>query len=220
MDEKTITLETEWNRGLILGDEWANAITHALGLILSLLGTGAMLVWAWNSEDGWRLPSLALYGGSLIVLYTASTLYHTVRKPHLRRLWRVVDHCAIYILIAGSYTPFMLVALRGAWGWGLFGTVWVLAITGIICKIFYIDRFKRLLTGLYLLMGWLIIIATEPLMQVLPPGGVYFLVAGGLCYTGGVVFFVMDKRRFYHAIWHLFVLGGSICHYVAVFFYV
>ncbi len=142
-----------------------------------------------------------------------------MRRPHLKKLFRTIDHCAIYLLIAGSYTPFTLLVLGGVWGWTLFAIVWTLAAIGMCLKTFFRHRFKILSTSLYLFMGWLVVIAAEPLMARFDPSGLSWLLAGGLSYTVGVIFFVLDKRRFYHAIWHVFVLGGSVCHYLAVLLY-
>lgn len=203
-----------------LGDEWANALTHGLGLFLSLIGFFFLIQIPLNNNDHWKLFSFTIYGMSLIILYGASTLYHSFRNKRLKYLFRLIDHCAIYLLIAGSYTPFMLISLKGPWGWTLFTIVWLLAILGIIFKLFFIGRFNRISTAFYLLMGWLAVIAIEPLINNLPLEALYWILAGGLCYTAGVIFFALDRFPFYHAVWHLFVLGGSACHYLAVCFYV
>ncbi len=209
----------EWMQGLRLGDEWANCLTHGFGLLLSMVGLFLLVFVPLREGDHWKLINFALYGVTLVLLYGASTLYHSFRKPHLKKIFRTVDHCAIYLLIAGSDTPFTMLLLEGAWGWTLFGIVWALAFAGIIFKVFFTHRFQILSTLIYLGMGWLVVIAANPLMESLHPNGLYWLFAGGFCYTGGVIFFALDKRRFFHAIWHLFVLGGSICHYCAIFLY-
>lgn len=217
---KNLGWEDEWARALLLGDEWANCLTHSIGLFLSFIGLMLLIQNPFQESDYWRLLNLAIYGGSLIILYAASTCYHAVRGPKLKKIFRTIDHCAIYVLIAGSYTPFTMLLLGGVWGWTLFSVVWSLAALGIFLKLFYMHRFKVLSTSLYLFMGWLVIIAIEPLMERFHSIGLYWLLAGGVCYTLGVIFFVLDKQRFYHAIWHLFVLGGSVCHYLAIFFYI
>ncbi len=216
---KNLSSDEEWAQGLLLRDEWANYLTHGMGFILSLIGFILLMETPFQEKDHWRLLNFAVYGGSLILLYAASTFYHAVKRPKLKRLFRTVDHCAIYLLIAGSYTPFTMLVLGGVWGWMLFGTIWSLAALGIFLKIFFQHRFKILSLSLYLFMGWLVVIAIEPLIERLHTQGLYWVLAGGICYSVGVVFYALDKRRFYHAIWHLFVLGGSICHYYAVFFY-
>jgi hemolysin III len=218
--DKNIHEVEEWARGWTLGDEWANAYTHGLGLLLSLLGFFFLVFPNLDNEDPWKLFSFTIYGISLVLLYSASTIYHVSKTPKLKKLFRKVDHCAIYLLIAGSYTPFTLMPLKGMYGWMLFGTIWSLAFLGIFLKSFFIHRFLKFSTFLYLLMGWLVIIAAEPLVNNFPYEGLIWLFVGGLSYTCGVIFFVMDKRKFYHAIWHLFVLGGSACQYFAILFYI
>ena len=216
---KNLNSEEEWAQALLLGDEWANSLTHGIGLILSLIGLFLLIETPFQEKDIWKLMNFFIYGGSLILLYASSTFYHIVRRPKLKKIMRTVDHCAIYLLIAGSYTPFTILVLGGVWGWTLFSIVWSLAVSGIILKIFFKHRFKILSTCLYLFMGWLVVIAIQPLRENFPPEGLIWLLAGGISYTIGVIFYVLDKRRFYHAIWHLFVLGGSVCHYLAVLFY-
>ena len=157
---------------------------------------------------------------TLILLYSASTLYHSVQKPQIKSICKVLDHSCIYLLIAGTYTPFLLVTLRGVLGWTMFGVIWFLAVSGVVLKIFFVHRFKIISTIAYVLMGWIIIFAIKPLIDSLPTGGIVWLIAGGLAYTLGVVFYAWKKLPFNHAIWHLFVLAGSICHFFAVIFYV
>lgn len=209
----------DWAHAWILGDEWANTLTHGLGLLLSVLGLFFLIFFSRDSDDPWKLFSFVVYGGSLVLLYLASTIYHLSKTPKLKKIFRVIDHCAIYLLIAGSYTPFTLMPLKGLYGWLLFGAIWSLACAGIFLKSFYIHRFKRFSTALYLLMGWLAIIAAKPLVDNYPYEGLIWLVAGGILYTLGVFFFIQDKRKFYHAIWHLFVLAGSVCHYFSILLY-
>lgn len=201
--------------------ERLNSLTHLLGAVAAAAGLAVLVVQAAQQGDAWKLTSFSIYGGTLLLLYLFSTLYHSVRgraKPILQKF----DHSAIYLLIAGSYTPFALVTLRGAWGWSLFGTIWGLAVIGIVVDSLY-DRNARRLVPLmiYVVMGWLALVAFVPLLRALPIGGVLWLVAGGLFYTGGIVFYALDgKLRHAHGIWHLFVLAGSVCHYLAVLLYV
>ena len=216
----SLSYEEEWVQALILGDEWANSVTHAFGLFLSFIGVLALLMVSFSDENPWKMISFGVYGATLILLYTASTLYHSVKKPTLKKLMRTIDHCAIYLLIAGSYTPITLLVLDEPWGKTLFIAIWGLAGMGITLKLFFTYRFKTFTTSIYVLMGWLILIAAEPFMNNFPYEGLCWILAGGVFYTGGVVFFVLDKRRFYHAIWHVCVLGGSICHYFAILFYI
>jgi hemolysin III len=212
--------EEKWAQGLLLGDEWANSLTHGIGLILSIIGFIFLIANPLQAEDHWKLLNFAVYGGSLILLYAASTCYHAIKRPQLKKVLRLVDHCAIYLLIAGTYTPFTIFVLEGVWGWTLFTIVWGLACLGITFKTLFKHRFSALSTTVYLLMGWMVIIAAEPLMSRFHISGLCWVLAGGLCYTLGVIFYILDKRRFYHAIWHLFVLVGSFCHYCAIFFYI
>ncbi len=201
-------------------DEAANTLTHLAGLVLSLLGL-AILLWISIPEgDAWRIISASVYGVSLVSLYGVSTLYHFTGNPRKKLRLRFWDHCAIYLLIAGSYTPFVLVSLRGGWGWSIFGIVWAAAIAGILVKLCVSHRASRISTSLYLIMGWVAVLAIKPLWDALHLGGFILLVAGGLAYTAGTLFFALDHRRFFHAVWHLCVLSGSILHFLAVVLYV
>jgi hemolysin III len=197
-------------------EELLNSITHGLGLALSIAGFLVLLVLSVIRGDAWHIAGCSIFGATLIFLYGASTLYHSFKALHLKRPLRILDHSAIYLLIAGTYTPFTLVNLRGPWGWSLFAAVWILAALGIVFKVFFVDRFAVASTVIYLLMGWLGIVAIKPILALVPPGGFAWLVAGGLAYTVGIVFFACRKVPYNHAIWHLFVLAGSICHYFAV----
>jgi len=201
-------------------EEHANALTHGIGLVLVLVAVPILIVLAATSEDIWQLVGVAIYGTTLISLYTASTMYHAVRHQPAKRVLRILDHSAIYLLIAGTYTPFTLVNLRGAWGWTLFGLVWALALFGIIWKVVRVERREVVSTILYVAMGWLVVIAVRPLSRAISFSGLAWLLAGGLAYTLGVAFFGASRLRFNHAVWHLFVLVGSACHYVAVMHYV
>jgi hemolysin III len=197
-------------------DELANAITHALGVALALAGLAVLVTLGSLRGSARQIVSYSIYGATLVLLYAASTAYHSVRLPQAKRMLRTLDHIAIYLLIAGTYTPFALISLRGAWGWSLLGIIWALAATGVVFKVFFIGRFPRTSAIVYLGMGWLALVAFRQLFMHLPPAGLILLFAGGLCYSLGVVFFALDHRRFHHAIWHLFVLAGSICHFFAV----
>ncbi|MCF7956918.1 MAG: hemolysin III family protein [Phycisphaerae bacterium] len=201
-------------------EELAHSVTHGIGAILSLVGTGVLVSRATLQGDPWKILSASIYGLSLVSLYLMSTLYHSSRSARAKHLFKILDHTAIYLLIAGTYTPLTLVSLRGVWGWSLFGVLWGLSAVGIFMKIVWIGRFKRLSLGIYLTMGWLIVIAIKPVLTEVPPGGLLWLLAGGCSYTFGVVFYIWKSLPYHHAIWHLFVLGGSICHFFAVLFYV
>jgi len=203
-----------------LGEEIANSITHGIGVGLSAAGLTILVILGALYGNAWHVVSFSIYGSALILLYTASTLYHSFQKPKIKRVFKILDHAAIYVLIAGTYTPFLLVNLRGPWGWSLFGIIWGLAIMGIIFKIFFIDRFERLSLLIYLLMGWLCIAASKQMLMEISTGGLFWLMSGGLLYTLGVLFYRWEKLSYNHAIWHLFVLGGSICHYFSILFYV
>ena len=201
------------------GEELANSLTHGVGLVLSLIAV-PVLVLAAQGGGAWRIAAASVYGTSLVLVYGTSMAYHAVRSARAKAFIRRCDHAAIYLLIAGSYTPFLLGPLRGAWGWSLLGVIWGLALMGIAFKAFIGIRLQHASTIFYVLMGWLMVVAIVPLLRAVPPRGVVWLVVGGLLYTGGVVFYVFDRRfRFAHAIWHLFVLGGSAAHFWAVLRY-
>ncbi len=197
-------------------EEIANAITHGIGLLLSVAGFVVLLVLAALRGTAWHIVACSIYGVTLICLYTASTLYHAVISPRVKRALRIFDHSAIYLLIAGTYTPFLLVSLRGPWGWSLFGVIWGLALAGVLFKFWFVERFAILSTAVYIAMGWLVIIAAKPVITHVPLTALIWLFAGGLAYTGGVIFFAAKRIPYSHAIWHIFVLAGSICHYFAV----
>lgn len=201
-------------------EEIVNSLTHGLGLVLSVVGLIVLIVLAALRGTRWHVVSVSIYGATLVLLYAASTLYHAFRSPRVKRVFKVLDHSAIYLLIAGTYTPFTLITLRGPWGWTLFGLVWGLAVAGIVFKALFVDHFVIASTIVYIAMGWLVVIAIKPVMARVPNGGLLWLLAGGLCYTIGVAFFAARRLPYGHAIWHLFVLGGSISHYCAVLFYV
>ncbi len=200
-------------------EEVAGAITHGVGLVLSVVGLIVML--KISAGDPLRVTGGAVFGSTLVILYLSSTLYHSFSGPRMKSVLQIIDHSAIYLLIAGTYTPISLVTLHGPWGWSLLGVVWVMAMGGVIIKsVMRNNREHWISTALYLLMGWLVVIAAGPLIRSMPMGGLVLLVAGGLFYTGGVAFFAWKNLRYNHAIWHLFVLAGSTCHALAVMLYV
>jgi hemolysin III len=197
-------------------DEIASALTHGLGAVAALAGGAVLITLAAIHGDGWQLGASIVFGITLLLLYTASTLYHAIQHPVAKGRLKVFDHCAIYLLIAGSYTPFTLIGLRGAWGYSLFAAIWTIAIAGVIFKLFYTGRFKLLSTIIYIVMGWLVIIAIKPLLTSLDAWTLGWLLAGGVFYTLGTYFYHRESIRYSHAIWHLFVIAGSVCHYIAV----
>ena len=201
-------------------EEIFNSITHAIGALVSIAGLVLLIVFSSIYGNSSHIISCTIFGFTLVLLYTASTLYHSFRKPNLKHLFKILDHSCIYILIAGTYTPFMLVTVSGILGWSIFALVWSLTIIGVVLKVFFVHRFKIISTIAYILMGWLVIFAIKPLFLILPGGGLALLICGGLAYTLGTIFYSWDKLPFNHAIWHLFVLTGSVCHFCAVIFYV
>ncbi len=203
-----------------LAEEVVNSLTHGIGAALSIAGMTLLLAYAALDADPWKIVSFAIYGATLTLLYLASTLYHSFQNPALKQVFKIIDHCAIYLLIAGTYTPFLLVNMRGSVGWTLFAVIWGLAIAGICFKLIFGARYRILSVAIYLLMGWMIIFASAELVQKVEQGGVTLIAAGGIVYTLGVIFYLLKRMPFAHGIWHLFVLGGSICHFFAVFNYV
>jgi hemolysin III len=198
-----------------------NSVTHLVGTVLSLAGLATLVTMAAMERDPYKIVSFAVYGAMLLVLYTISTLYHWVRSPRAKAVLQKCDHSAIYLLIAGSYTPFTLVTLRGPWGWSLFGVSWGLAAFGIVQELTLGRRTRSVSMVIYVLMGWLALVAIRPLVTALPPAGTAWLLAGGLIYSAGIYFFINDERiRHGHGIWHLFVLGGSLCQFVSIARYV
>lgn len=200
-------------------EEIANSLTHGLGAVLSLVGLILLITLAIRAGDPLRVVSFSIYGGSLVLLYLASTLYHAFQQPRLKNVFKVIDHTSIYVLIAGSYTPFLLVGLRGSLGWTLLGIIWGLAVLGVSFKAFFIQRFQKLSVLTYVLMGWLCVVAGREMLANIPAGALIWLASGGVVYTLGVIFYLLKSVRYSHTIWHLFVLGGSLCHYFAVLFY-
>jgi len=201
-------------------EEFWNVLTHGLGLALSIPALVLLIVYSSINNSVWHIVSFSIYGATLVILYLASTLFHHSRKKKIRLRLNIFDHASIYLLIAGTYTPYLLVSLRGPWGWSLFGVVWGIAIAGVILKLFYTGRYNKTSTLFYVLMGWIIVIAIKPLLNSLSAEGLFWLAAGGLSYSIGAVFYLLNKLPYNHAIFHVFVLLGSIFHFISIFFYV
>jgi hemolysin III len=200
-------------------EEILNAVTHGVGALLAMLGLVVLAVAAYMYGSIWHIVSFSMYGATLVLLYLASTLYHSSTGPKIKYIFKVFDHAAIYLLIAGTYTPFTLVLLHGVLGWTIFGVVWSLACVGIVLTVF-IQRFKLLSTLCYLGMGWMILVCLKPLAAVLPAAGLGWLIAGGVFYTVGSIFYLWRRLPYNHAVWHLFVLAGSVSHFITVYYYV
>lgn len=201
-------------------EELFNRLTHLAAAIMSVIGAVVLLFTASHTGDTYRVVSVAVFCVTLSVFYVISTLYHTVREPRIRYLFRILDHAGIFLVIAGSYTPYTLVPMRAGNGWALFGVIWGLAIAGAIFKTFMTHRLAFLAPVFYLALGWLIVVDLEGLLSMVPIKGVLWLLAGGLCYTVGILFYAIDRIPYNHAIWHVFVIAGSVCHYLSVLFYV
>jgi hemolysin III len=201
-------------------EELAHGISHGIGAGLSIAGLIVLLVTAISYGNVWHVISAAIYGSSLILLYLASTLYHLFSSPGIKKFFQKLDHTMIYVLIAGTYTPLTLITLRGAWGWTLFGLVWGMALCGLVLELFVKKRIQWASLTLYLGMGWLMVIAINPLVGSLATGGLILLLSGGLFYTFGIIFYVWKKLSYHHAIWHLFVMAGSGTHFFAILYYV
>lgn len=212
----------EWTKttNYSVGEEIANSVTHGIGALLSIGGLAVLVGSASLRGNAWHITSCSIFGSTLILLYVASTLYHSIPLPDIKGMLRMIDHSAIYLLIAGTYTPFMLVNLRGPWGWSLFGIIWGIAVTGILLKTTSFGRRPAISLSFYLAMSWMVILAIKPMLAVLDKGGLALLLFGGLAYTGGVVFYAWEKLPYSHAIWHLFVMAGSSFHFFAILFYV
>lgn len=207
-------------RAYSLGEEIANSITHGVGVVLAIAGLAVLTAFASLFGTVWHIVSCAVFGATLILMYTASTVYHSVQHPRIKPVLRVIDHSSIFLLIAGTYTPFTLVNLRGAWGWALFGVIWAIAILGITLQVALLRRRTIVSVLLYSAMGWAIIVALKPLAGSVAPTGVLLLLLGGLAYTAGIVFYRWHRLPYHHAVWHLFVVAGSTLHFFAVLFYV
>ncbi len=216
MNAATCRTPGHTKRPYSLGEEIANCVTHGLGAVMSVVALTALVIFASQYDDGRYLASAIVFGATLVLLYTASTLYHSFPWPRVKHIFKVLDHAGIYLLIAGTYTPFTIVTLREEGGWWLFAIVWTLAIVGIALEAAWTYRPKWLSALVYLGMGWLAIFAIGPLSENLAPTGLWLLIAGGLAYTVGTIFYVLKSVPYTHAVWHVFVLGGSACHVLAV----
>jgi hemolysin III len=205
-------------RKLTLGEEIFNSITHGIGTLLSIAALVILVVFAVGKGTVWHIVSYSIYGGTMVLLYLASTLYHSFTKEKVKNIFARLDHAAIFLLIAGTYTPYVLTVLRGALGWTIFGIIWGIAIIGVVIRSIYLSRFKKFMVFLYLFMGWLFVIAIVPMFYSLPKISIIFLFLGGILYSLGVVFYSMKKVKYAHGIWHLFVLAGSIMHFFSVLY--
>jgi hemolysin III len=205
-------------RTLTLGEEIFNSVTHGIGTLLSIAAIVILTVFAVKKGSAWHVVSFSIFGASLFLLYLSSTLYHSFTKEKIKNLFARFDHSAIFLLIAGTYTPFVLTTIRGPLGWTLFGIVWGLAIAGIIVRSIYLTRFRKLMVGIYVAMGWMFLIAIVPMIQNLPSSSIVFLFVGGGCYSLGVIFYAWRNLKYSHGIWHLFVLAGSITHFFSVLY--
>jgi channel protein, hemolysin III family len=205
-------------RELSTGEEIVNSITHGIGALLSIVALVFLIMVAGQYGDIWHLVSFIIYGCSLIVLYLSSTLYHSFSNPKIKNVFARFDHISIFLLIAGTYTPILLTSLRGVWGWSLFAVIWGMAITGAVIRSIYLHRFRKLMVGIYLVMGWMAIVAAKQIYLKLPGPSIVFLVLGGVAYSLGVIFYMWRKLPYSHGIWHLFVLAGSTLHFFAIYF--
>lgn len=206
-------------RGYSFGEELANSVTHGVGAALSIAALVTLLVYSANYQDPWRAVGFSIYGAALFLLYLASTLYHSFSGPKIKSVFRLLDHSSIFLLIAGTYTPVTLIAMRGPWGWTLFGLIWGLAAAGVVFKLFFTGRFAAVSLGFYAAMGWIALIAIHPMLTMLPTGLLLWIIAGGLFYTCGTAFYVWKSLPYHHAVWHVFVLAGSIAHFSGILHY-
>jgi len=202
------------------GEEIANSITHGIGAGLSIAGLSVLVVLASMHGDVWRVVSFSIYGATLVILYLASTIYHGLPESKAKNIFQIIDHISIYLLIAGTYTPLMLVNLKGGWGWSIFGIIWGLAVLGITLKAIFLNRFEKLSVIIYVIMGWICIIALKEMLIKISLPGLIWLGAGGILYTSGIALYVWKTLPYNHAIWHLFVIAGSICHYFTILFHI
>ncbi|MFA5326840.1 MAG: hemolysin III family protein [Prolixibacteraceae bacterium] len=211
--------QTDKNRReLSSAEEIVNSITHGIGALLSIVALIVLIIVAGRHGTAWHLVSFSIYGSTLILLYLSSTLYHSFTNVRIKNLFARFDHISIFLLIAGTYTPILLTSIRGVWGWTLFIIVWCLAIVGAVIRSIYLHRFRKLMVAVYLLMGWMFVVAGKQIYGSLPPISLTFLILGGLAYSGGVIFYMWRKLPYSHGIWHLFVLAGSILHFFAIYF--
>lgn len=201
-------------------EELANAITHGIGIVFAISALGVLTAFSTVFGTIWHIVSCSIYSGTMILMYTASTLYHSIPWPKAKKVFRILDHAAIFLLIAGTYTPFTLVSLNGPWGWSLFGIIWGLAVAGILCEIFFLGRYRFLALCIYIGMGWAVVAAAKPLISAVPFNGLLLLLTGGIFYTVGIIFYVFEKIPYNHAIWHLFVLAGTVFQFFAILLYV
>jgi hemolysin III len=205
-------------RKLTVKEEIFNSITHGVGVLLSIAALVILVVLAVGKGNTWHVVSFSVYGSTMVLLYLASTLYHSFTAEKVKNLFARFDHAAIFLLIAGTYTPFLLTALRGTFGWVLFGIIWGVAVIGVVIRSIYLTRFRKLMVAIYLIMGWLFVVAVGPMIKNLPLTSMIFLLLGGIFYSVGVVFYVKRNLKYGHGIWHLFVLAGSIMHFFAVLY--
>lgn len=211
-------MQREKNSPYGAGEELANSITHGAGFFIGIAVLVVLVVFSALRKGAWEVVSCSIYGATFIILYLSSTLYHSARNPRIRKAMKAIDHAAIYLLIAGTYTPYALVPLRGALGWSILGVIWGCAILGIFFKVFFTGRFKAVSLISYLFMGWFCVVAVKPLFRELTTAGFVFFVVGGLCYTVGAVFYAWKSLPWSHAVWHLFVLAASLCHFFSILF--
>jgi len=214
-----MTAASQHQRHYSLGEEIAHSVTHGLGAVAGVVGLVLLIVRSAATGDPWRVVSVTIFGASMVLLYTASTLYHALIPPRARYVFKVLDHSMIYVLIAGTYTPFLLISLRGPWGWSMFGVIWGLTIVGIVFKAYFVGRFRLVSTLLYLGMGWCAVIPIKPMLAAVPAGGLWWLLGGGLFYSFGTIFYMWKGMKYHHAVWHVFVLAGTVCHFFAVYDY-
>ena len=208
------------NRLQSFGEELANSISHGIGVVFAIIAAPILIVTAVNAGDVYAIVGSSIFAASMIILYLSSTLYHALPFKRAKRAFQIVDHVAIFLFIAGTYTPFALGVLRGAWGWTIFGLVWSIALAGIIMKLVFVAKYHKISTAIYLCMGWIAIIAIKPLIDSVLPWGMFWVISGGVAYTVGVIFFIIDTRLPYaHFVWHLFVLLGTVFHFIAVLGY-
>ena len=203
---------------LSTGEEIANSITHGIGALFSIVALIVLIIIARIKGDIWHLVGFSIYGTTLVILYLSSTLYHSFSKPRIKNLFARFDHVSIFLLIAGTYTPILLTCIRGVWGWSLFGIIWGLALVGAVIRSIYLHRFRKLMVVVYLLMGWMFVVAGKQVFQSLSSESLLFLFLGGIAYSVGVIFYMMRKLPYSHGIWHLFVLAGSTLHFFAIYF--
>lgn len=205
-------------RQLSAGEEVINSITHGIGALLSIAAMVILIMVASRNGDIWHLVSFSIYGSSLILLYLSSTLYHSFSNPKIKSLFARFDHISIFLLIAGTYTPILLTSIRGVWGWSLFAIIWAMAIVGAVIRSIYLHRFRKLMVAVYLVMGWMAIVAAKQIYQSLPATSLLFLLLGGVAYSIGVIFYMWRNLKYAHGIWHIFVLAGSILHFFAIYY--